>query len=46
MERLKELLHPIEEGTDTNYESVDNLPIDDTPHDDKDASNPDLKGEK
>jgi hypothetical protein len=43
-ERIKELIHPIVEGHEDNYASIDELPVDDSNADgDKDASKPPQK---
>lgn len=46
LERIKELFKPVTKGDELNYESIDELPIDDSNADgDHDASNPENKGE-
>lgn len=45
-DRLYEILKPKRDTkVEENYESVEDLPISEEPHQDEDASNPDLKGE-
>lgn len=45
-DRLYEIIKPkVDTEIEENYVSVDDLPITEEPHEDEDASNPDLKGE-
>lgn len=45
-ERIKELFKPSSSSMEPNYESIDELPVDDSNDDgDHDASNPENKGE-
>lgn len=46
LERIKEIFKPVTEGSEENYESIDQVPVDDSNAEgDEDASNPYNKGE-
>lgn len=46
LQRIFELLKPVIDGDDVNYESTDQLPVDNSNAEgDEDASNPQRKGE-